>query len=62
MLTTELVPAAQLVKGDRMGHLTEEKVTSVTNHEEITVLTFNTPHGDAYSEVPRNQLIRIIAR
>lgn len=45
-----------------MGHLTEETVTSATNHKEITVLTFNTPHGDAYSEVPGNQLIRILTR
>lgn len=62
MLTTELIRADQMVKGDRLGHLTSETISSVTNHAEVTVLTFSTPHGDAYSEVPRDQLIRIVAR
>lgn len=62
MIDTELVRADQLVKGDRLGHLQSDFITSVTNHPKITVITLHTPHGPAHSEIPQDQLIRIMKR
>jgi hypothetical protein len=62
MANTELVRADKLVAGDHLGHLPEDVITSVKNQPGVTIVTLATPRGPRFSEVPPEQLIRIMVR
>lgn len=62
MTTTELVRADTLKIGDVIPVLEDRVTSALTYGEELTVITFDSHRGPRFVEVPREQLIRIVAR